>query len=270
MRYGRLMMSKTKIISYAQNLEDILLYRALKHVKNGFYIDIGAHDPTVGSVTKLFYDLGWRGINVEPGPRFKSLCLERPLDVNINCAIGLVEKLCLYEIPSGLSTVSRMIAESHAKMGYKIEEREVTVLPLSSIFDKAEGRDVHFLKIDTEGSERQVLLSGDFYKNRPWLIVIEATYPNTQIPSYQDWHDILELSSYQLIWFDGLNRWYVASEKYGEIRDSFTCPPNFFDNYITYREYLFSEFLIAINKISCIDNLEKYKSILTLLSRESE
>lgn len=54
------------IISYAQNYEDVMLWRALKAIPAGFYIDIGANDPDVESVTRLFYDAGWRGVNVEP------------------------------------------------------------------------------------------------------------------------------------------------------------------------------------------------------------
>ena len=53
-------------ISYAQNYEDVMLWRALQHVENGFYVDVGANDPTVDSVTKAFYDRGWRGLNIEP------------------------------------------------------------------------------------------------------------------------------------------------------------------------------------------------------------
>jgi hypothetical protein len=55
-----------RFISYAQNFEDVMLWRALKGLKKGFYIDVGAHDPEVDSVTKAFYDRGWCGINIEP------------------------------------------------------------------------------------------------------------------------------------------------------------------------------------------------------------
>ncbi|RQU92579.1 FkbM family methyltransferase, partial [Burkholderia cenocepacia] len=46
------------LISFAQNQEDVMLWRALGHVHNGFYIDVGAADPVDLSVTKLFYDHG--------------------------------------------------------------------------------------------------------------------------------------------------------------------------------------------------------------------
>ena len=36
-------------VSYAQNYEDVMLWRALKHVKNGFYVDVGANDPLIDS-----------------------------------------------------------------------------------------------------------------------------------------------------------------------------------------------------------------------------
>lgn len=48
--------------SYAQHGEDVVLNRAFKHQQNGFYVDVGAAGPVQHSVTKLFYDRGWRGI----------------------------------------------------------------------------------------------------------------------------------------------------------------------------------------------------------------
>ena len=41
-------------VSYAQNMEDVMLWRALKDVDQGFYVDVGANDPNVHSVTKAF------------------------------------------------------------------------------------------------------------------------------------------------------------------------------------------------------------------------
>ena len=49
----------SSLISYAQNFEDVMRWRALKDVKNGFYIDIGAQDPIVDSVSLFFFERGW-------------------------------------------------------------------------------------------------------------------------------------------------------------------------------------------------------------------
>ena len=74
-------------ISYAQNFEDVMLHRALRDVKKGFYIDVGANDPVVDSVTKAFYDSGWRGINIEPVKEFyEKLQQDRPDDINLQLA----------------------------------------------------------------------------------------------------------------------------------------------------------------------------------------
>src|SRR3954462_3282364 len=76
-------------ISYAQNFEDVMLHRALMGVVNGFYIDVGASDPVLDSVTKAFYELGWTGITIEPEPEVsRKLCEDRKRDINLGVAIG--------------------------------------------------------------------------------------------------------------------------------------------------------------------------------------
>src|SRR5487761_1447583 len=77
------------IISYAQYDEDIILSSLLFDVNKGFYVDVGANHSTHDSVTKYFYDKGWRGVNIEP---LKSLSLklnkDRPKDINVACGVG--------------------------------------------------------------------------------------------------------------------------------------------------------------------------------------
>jgi hypothetical protein len=41
-----------------------MLWRALQQVESGFYIDVGANDPVVDSVTQAFYQRGWERIVV--------------------------------------------------------------------------------------------------------------------------------------------------------------------------------------------------------------
>ena len=55
--------------SYSQDGEDVVLLSHFKHIKenmaSGVYVDIGAHHPLRFNNTKIFYDLGWRGINID-------------------------------------------------------------------------------------------------------------------------------------------------------------------------------------------------------------
>ncbi|MEY5151517.1 MAG: hypothetical protein RLZZ551_66, partial [Actinomycetota bacterium] len=78
------------LISYAQNGEDIVLARALKPwEKRGFWVDCGAAHPKYDSVTKLFSQFGWTGINIEPlVEEFKLLIEDRPNDHNVQCLLG--------------------------------------------------------------------------------------------------------------------------------------------------------------------------------------
>lgn len=79
-------------ISYAQNFEDVLINRVFKHKAKGFYIDVGALHPTIDSVTKAFYDIGWSGINIEPIKEYYELVQEeRPRDINLNIALSNIE-----------------------------------------------------------------------------------------------------------------------------------------------------------------------------------
>src|SRR5207245_1934754 len=77
------------MVSHAQNFEDVMLARALRDVETGFYVDVGAWDPNIETVTRYFYELGWRGINVEPAPAYHAMLeTARPRDVNLRVAAG--------------------------------------------------------------------------------------------------------------------------------------------------------------------------------------
>jgi FkbM family methyltransferase len=223
-------------ISYAQNYEDVMLWRALKHIENGFYIDVGAAWPDEHSVTKAFYDIGWSGINIEPNPvHYKSLVSQRPRDINLQMAVG--EKVGQFTMnlvgDTGLSTLDDKIATQHQIGGWDVVQKIVDVETLASVcFQHVPlGRDIHFLKVDVEGFEENVLKSNDWTKYKPWVVVVEATLPMTQIESYQEWGLILLDAGYTFAYADGLNRFYVANE-HAELLDSFKYPPNFFDGFL--------------------------------------
>lgn len=158
-------------ISYAQNQEDVMLYRALRDVKQGFYIDVGAQDPVLNSVTKAFYDRGWNGINIEPITEyFQKLQLERPHDTNLATAVareaGVVD---FFEVTDKrLSTTSVDYARRHAEAGYQVERREVPCATLDQICAGCSVTTVHFLKIDVGGAEREALAGCSFGITRLW------------------------------------------------------------------------------------------------------
>ncbi|MBU2804342.1 FkbM family methyltransferase [Acidithiobacillus ferridurans] len=222
------------LISYAQNYEDVMLNRALKDIDKGFYIDVGANDPVVFSVTKSFYERGWRGINIEPIYKYyERLVSDRPEDINLPIAISAEPGLLrMYDVlDTGLSTFDSDIAATHAKNGYNSEEVYVPCLTLNSVLAAFPQDNIHFLKIDVEGAEKQVLESIDLTQCRPWIILSEATKPLSQDTNYKDWESILLSHDYQFVYFDGLNRFYVANE-HPELLPAFSSPPNIFDGFV--------------------------------------
>ena len=222
-------------ISYAQNYEDVMLRRALKDVDKGFYIDVGANDPVVDSVTKAFYDAGWRGINIEPVSEwFEKLQQDRPDDTNLQLAVGARKgKINFYEVSgTGLSTSNKSIAKQHAQeQGFESKRKKVPVVRLTTICEQYSHSDIHFLKIDVEGAEKSVLQGFDLKKFRPWIIMVESTLPGTQIEKHEGWEPILLAADYEYIKFDGLNRIYVAKE-HKKITNSLIAPPNVFDGFV--------------------------------------
>ncbi|MEN9868664.1 MAG: hypothetical protein RL748_4254 [Pseudomonadota bacterium] len=222
--------------SYAQNFEDVLLWRALKQIKNGFYIDVGANDPEIHSVTKAFYERGWYGINIEPVPEhIKKLTEERPRDINLGMAAGSsAGELTLYDVPEvrGWASPDQAVAQAHQQEGYSVAELRVPVQRLDAICAQHVDRQIHFLKIDVEGFESEVLRGMDFQRWRPWIVVVEATLPNSQVTNHQEWEHLITDCGYQFCFFDGLNRYYVAAEQ-AHLAQILAVPVNVFDEFIT-------------------------------------
>jgi len=220
-------------VSYAQNYEDVMLWRALKHIDKGFYIDVGAWSPDIDSVSKAFHERGWQGINIEPNPGYIAQYAEkRRKDINLCVAVSdHVGEAEMYFVSNpGLSSLDRSIAEGHISLGWETTPANVKIRTLVDICEEhCLKRDIHFLKIDAEGFEEQVLRGNDWAHFRPWVIVVEATLPMSQVENHEEWEPILLNARYSLAYVDGLNRFYVAVE-HEELLAAFKYPPNVFDD----------------------------------------
>jgi FkbM family methyltransferase len=197
------------ITTYAQYKEDIVLLALLYDVKNGFYVDVGANYPTADSVTKLFYEKGWRGINIEPiESLYQQLQKERPEDINLHCGAGAeTGRATLREYPRipGHSTFNESLKVA-ADKDLKFREYEVEIIPLADIFKAHKIKHIHFLKIDVEGYEYDVVEGNDWSEFRPEVVCIEANH------LFKNWRPIITKNKYKLFITDGLNEYYVADE----------------------------------------------------------
>lgn len=228
------------VISYAQNQEDIVLARALDPGHPGFYVDVGAGDPVFDSVTKLFYDRGWHGINVEPhAASFSRLEAERPRDVNLRAGLAAeAGHRPFFESAShpGSSTFSPRVAEALPFEDLELRTVEVVVTTLEAVCSRHAPGEIDFLKIDAEGMEREVILGGDWRRFRPRVLVVEATVPNTPEPDFGGWEPLLFDHDYYFALFDGLNRFYVREEDRG-LLPALAAPANVFDGFVPYSHH---------------------------------
>jgi FkbM family methyltransferase len=221
-------------ISYAQNFEDVMLWRALNHVENGLYVDIGAQDPLVDSVSLAFYEHGWRGVHVEPTQQYSTkLRSARPDETVLQIAIGDQSgTLTFYEFEdTGLSTADIDIARRHQEAGFRCNETVVPEITLDALLERIDVQAIHWLKLDVEGLEKAVLEGWKNSSILPWVLVIESTRPLTQEESHEEWEQSVLDKGYQYVYFDGLNRFYV-SPYHADLAKAFSSPPNVFDGFV--------------------------------------
>lgn len=169
-------------IAYSQEGEDRILFSmfSLLNRKKGFYVDVGAYHPKRFSNTHLFYQRGWRGINIDANAASIALFQKmRPKDINI--AIGVAEKqekltFYLFDEPA-FNTFDAQVAQivTSNSLSKIIEERVVEVMSLSQILDiyLPKGQRINFLSVDVEGRDLTALKSNDWSRFIPSYVLVE-------------------------------------------------------------------------------------------------
>ena len=211
--------------TYAQNFEDVTLRRALNDITGGFYVDIGAAWPTRDSVTRWFYDQGWRGINIEPNPEFLTvLRKERPRDINIGAAIrdGKESEVVLHVAEDGGTSTTDTYLVHLANIAVK-KTLSVPCLSLDQLLSDNEPLPtIDFLKIDAEGAEPQIIEGAQFVRYRPRIVIAEGL-------NFAAYNPIMQRKGYHFVWFDALNAFYLREEDAWR-SDLLARPPSLWDN----------------------------------------
>ena len=218
-----------------------MLERLFSDKKHGFYVDVGAWDPNAYSVTRHFYERGWRGLNIEPiAWRHAMFEEQRPRDINLHCLVGSSKGParffeCVEE--DYLSTTVVDIADAMRAKGQTIKEYDVAVDRLDTLIEQNCPKTIDFLKLDVEGAEADVLATLDLRRVRPIALIIEATIPGSGLKSWDEpnaygswdeWEESVISQGYVFARFDGLNRFYIRRED-EKLARRLSLPPGIFD-----------------------------------------
>lgn len=204
-------------VSYAQNAEDVRVWRAFRDLdpQGLTYVDVGANEPRYLSITASLYDSGWRGLLIEADPDLaEDLRIHRPGDTVVQMAAAAnAGTLTFHRVPgTGLGTLDPREAEAARSRGFAIEDVTVATDTLDAILAAHDVSTVHFMSVDVEGAEADVLAGLSLEHLRPWVLCVEAVLPGTTTASHEVWEPRILASGYSLAAFDGVNRWYVADE----------------------------------------------------------
>lgn len=172
--------------------DSYLKTNVFKNFRNGFFVDVGAHDGKTINNTLFFEETdGWTGINVEPIQSvYNNLITNRPKCININAAIDIEDGYAEFATNEGytemLSGLQKYYDPRHkdriqreiAQRGGQSKTVIVRTRSLESIFDEYHVKQINYLSIDTEGAEFAVIRSINFDKVFIDVIGFENNYPD--------------------------------------------------------------------------------------------
>ena len=182
---------------YSQCGQDQYLEKhVFKGFKNGVFVDVGAHDGISINNTLYFEkNNNWNGINIEPIKKvFDNLVINRPNNINLNCAVcnndGETEFLCntgWTEMISGIKDNFdprhwQRLEKENKEKGSVTEVIKVNTKKLETIFHENNIKHIHYLSIDVEGAEFEVIKSINFDKVFIDVIGFENNYYDVSIP----------------------------------------------------------------------------------------
>jgi FkbM family methyltransferase len=178
------------------NQDKYLETNIFKGYKNGFFVDVGAHDG-VSINNTLYFDKynNWTGINIEPIKSvYDRLVSNRPNNINLNCAVcnkdGETEFLCntgYTEMISGIKDTFdqrhlQRLENENRQMGSTTQVITVNTKKLETICDEHNISHIHYLSIDVEGAEFEVIKSINFDKVFIDVIGFENNYNDVSVP----------------------------------------------------------------------------------------
>lgn len=139
------------------------------------------------------------GINIDATPNsMVSFNKQRKRDINLEVAIANEEVEMIFYLfePSFYNTFEKRLAEEYSDK--LIGEKIIKTTKLSTVLDKyLNNNEIDFISVDAEGYDYDILLSNNWEKYRPKVVVVEyITYYESEFEHIQKIKKLLENKDY--------------------------------------------------------------------------
>ena len=185
-------------MSYSQLNQDNNVLEFFNHKKNLYFLDIGANDGISFSNTyKLEKEYNWKGICSEPLPRLYNdlkKCRNVKIDTNaVYSKSGLT--LDFTDADSHMfSGITDCISKHKDFIGNNKKNIKVKTITLDKLLKKYKSpKIIHYMSLDTEGSEYEILKSVNYKNNKFIYINLEHNYEE---PKRTEIRKLLEKNGY--------------------------------------------------------------------------
>jgi Methyltransferase FkbM domain len=144
-------------------------------VKNGFFLDVGSGDGTFLSNTKALEQKGWTGICVDAFPRNMQ---DRTCQIFKAIVFSEAGKRVKFWEADDWGRIIDETVEMKARMQtYTAPIGEFTTVTLGDILERAKApRFIHYVSLDVEGPELEVLKGFPFDKYQIGALTVEHNY----------------------------------------------------------------------------------------------
>jgi FkbM family methyltransferase len=205
------------------------LYRLFLGERNeGLFVEVGAYDGISFSNSSCLADVGWKGILIEPIPRFAQACRERyhgnaRIQV-VDAAVGDTATDVELTIAGPFTSMNDNVIKGYeqldwAKQALKNSTRLTVrqrILDEILVASGAEGIQIDVLIVDVEGAEAAVFAGFSLEKWMPRMIIVELSHTHPDLHEISAGDAAVQRSiasvGYAVVYKDRINTVFVADE----------------------------------------------------------
>lgn len=195
---------------HGQFAEDEILAEIFAGHREGYCVEVGAHDGRTGSASYLFERQGWHCLLIEPNPDCVEEIRKHRACTVISCAASSHEGEARFVIAENVEQLSTLdLSADHLDhirhAGGVVKEITVRTATLDTLLREAGFPEIQFLTIDVEGHELAVLEGFTLEAYRPRVVIVEDNSVNG-VPGVASY---MAQRGYVHFRRTGVNEWYA-------------------------------------------------------------